>query len=807
MGKRRRKTSKTAAKQAERSQPAPRERRPSRRWMWIALPVLAAVSALIIFRPFSRGPAARIAALWAGRGILKPNVLLITLDTTRADHLACYGYAGVSTPTLDAIAGRGVLFEQAATTTPLTLPAHTTIMTGMLPTYHGVRVNGNTALGDDQTTLAEVLAARGYETGAFIAAFVLDGRWGLKQGFGHYDDQFDLKKYKHLDLGEVQRPGNEVVDAALAWLESEKSKPFFAWVHLYDPHVPYAPPEPYASEYGRRGPGGLYDGEIAFMDSQIGRLTDWLRTNGLDRSTVVVCVGDHGEGLGSHGEGTHGYFVYDYALHVPLIVATPFEALGGRRVPAQVSTADVFPTVLDLVGAASPVKVQGRSLVPLMFDPKRRDDVPAYSEAMAANIQFGWSPLSSLRTPRWKYIETTRPELYDLAKDPGEEINMAPETPDVARKMKDALDRLAAETSRNAPAPQAADLDKETMERLAALGYVGAPVAAKKASAANGPLADPKDKLPIFVSVTRAGELILDEKYEEAAGLLESALRDEPSIPQALLLLSTCYTNLGRKEEAKAKLDKILRDDPESVQALISLANILLDEKRDDDVIALCRRTLSVDDKNTQAYTLIGEVYMGGERYQEALPYMEKAVETQPKITRTRLNLAVCLLGAKQYDRAETELKAVIQDSPKFPLAEYNLGLLYEEQGRLDEARAAYLAEVAAHADEYKARFNLGKLLFKLGDRAGSLEEMREVVRIAPKLAEGHLLLARGLLYEPVSLDEVQAEVERGLALAELPEHKALGYYLLADVYNRRGDTARMNEALRQADLYRSRKE
>ena len=176
------------------------------------------------------------------------------MDTTRADHLACYGYPNIKTPNLDALAGRGVLFEQAATAAPLTLPAHCTIMTGMYPTYHGVRVNGNTALGDEQTTVAEVLSARGYQTGAFIGAFVLDGRWGLKQGFQHYDDQFDLKKYKHLDLGAIQKPGNQVMDAALAWLEEQKKGPFFAWIHLYDPHVPYAPPEPYFSEYGSRGP-------------------------------------------------------------------------------------------------------------------------------------------------------------------------------------------------------------------------------------------------------------------------------------------------------------------------------------------------------------------------------------------------------------------------------------------------------------------------------------------------------------------------------------------------------------------------
>lgn len=786
---------------------APRRRSGRRRPLWIVLPVLVAAAAVLVGVLRPRDPAARIGRLWAGEGVEKPNVILVTLDTTRADHLACYGYAGVSTPNLDAIAGRGVLFEQAATATPLTLPSHTTIMTGMLPTYHGVRVNGNTALGDDQTTLAEVLAGRGYETGAFIAAFVLDGRWGLKQGFAHYDDQFDLKKYKHLDLGEVQRPGNEVVDAALAWLESAKSKPFFAWVHLYDPHVPYAPPEPYASEYGRGGPSGAYDGEIAFMDAQIGRLTGWLSRNGLDRSTVLVLVGDHGEALGSHGEGTHGYFIYDCAMHVPLLVETPFEALRGKRVPAQVSTADVFPTILGLVGAASPVKAQGRSLLGLMFDPAAADAVPAYGEAMASNIQFGWSALHALRTPRYKYIDAPRPELYDLAADAGEQINLLDRAPDTARRMKAELGRLMAETGRDAPAPQAADLDKETMERLSALGYVGAPVAIKKAQGGAGPLADPKDKLTVFMDVTRAGELILEEKYAEAAASLESALRAEPSIPQALLLLSTCYVELGRPAEAKAQLDVLLKADPESVPGLTGLANILLDEGRTDDVVALGKRILSVDEKNTQAYTLIGEVYLERLDYAEALPYLEKAVETQPKITRTRLTLAACRIGAKQYAPAETELKAILEESPKFPLARYNLGLLYEEQGRFEEARAAYAAEVANFPKGYKARFNLGKVLFRLGDKPGSLAEMREVVALAPKLAEGRLMLGRGLLDAGSPLEEVRAEVEKGLSLAETPELKALGYFLMADIYNRRGDTLRMNEALARANSYKSREE
>jgi arylsulfatase A-like enzyme len=428
-----------------------------------AAAIAAAALFLFILRP-AKAPSQKVLGMWKNLGVEKPNVILVTLDTTRADHLACYGYSGVKTPTLDALARRGVLFEQCAAASPLTLPSHSTIMTGMYPTYHGVRLNGNTALSEEQTTIAEVLAGRGYQCGAFIGAFVLDGRWGLKQGFHHYDDTFDLKKYKHLDLGGVQRPGNEITDAALAWLEGRKDNPFFAWVHFYDPHSPYEPPEPFFSEYNT-SIAGRYDGEIAFMDSQIGRLESWLETNGLVKNTIVVLIGDHGEGLGSHGEGTHGYFIYDYAVHVPFLVVTPLKGLSGVRVSSQVRAADVFPTVLELVGAGAPAEVNGRSLVPVMFNPKAADLGPAYSESMAPNLQFGWAPLRALRTTRFKFIDAPRSELYDLAKDKAEESDVQNRYPDQATAMKKELDRLVLETGRGAPAPQTANLDRDTSAR------------------------------------------------------------------------------------------------------------------------------------------------------------------------------------------------------------------------------------------------------------------------------------------------------------------------------------------------------
>jgi arylsulfatase A-like enzyme/tetratricopeptide (TPR) repeat protein len=754
------------------------------------------------FRRAPRDPRALVRRLWAKQGVEKPNVVLITLDTTRADHLGCYGYAQARTPSLDALARDGVLFAQAASTAPLTQPAHSSIMTGMYPTFHGVRINGNTALSREQKTIAEVLLEKGYQTGAFIGAFVLDGRWGLNQGFQVYDDRFDLEKHKHLDLGSVQRPANQVVDAALAWLEGRQQGPFLAWIHLYDPHTPYEPPEPFLSEYGPRGMAALYDGEIAFTDQQVGRVVSWLQANGLDKKTVVVIIGDHGEGLGSHGEGTHGYFVYDYAMHVPFLVATPFAELRGVRVDSQVSAVDVFPTVLALTGIDAATKAHGRSLLPVMFHPRTEASTYAYGESMTPNLQFGWSPLHYLRSTRYKLIKAPRPELYDLSVDPEETTNVLARHPEVARDLMDKLDRLVDETGRGAPTAEAANLDKETLERLSALGYIGAPVAAKTSDQSQ-PLADPKDKLAIFSAVQQAGELIVKDEYAAAAQALESALREEPRMSQARLMLGTSYAELGRTREAKAQYDLVLKDDPRSVQGLIGMANLLMEEGLTDDVIALSKRTLSVDERNAQAHTLLGEVYAAQKKPGEALPHFEKAVEIQPKLTRNQLNLAGSLIEVKQYGRAETVLKEIIGEHPRFPLAYFNLGLLYEEQGRFEQARSAYAAEVAAYPQHYKARFNLGKVLYQLGDRAGSLEQMREVIRIAPKRPEGYLLLARGLLQESAPLEEVQSLAEKGLSLAQAADLKALGWLLLADVFNRQQQPEKMNDALRKAGAYR----
>jgi arylsulfatase A-like enzyme/tetratricopeptide (TPR) repeat protein len=765
--------------------------------------VAAATLWFLTSRP-GADPGELVRRLWSRSGVARPNVVLVTLDTTRADRLGCYGDADAKTPALDRLASEGVLFTQAAAPVPLTLPSHSSIMTGHYPTYHGVRLNGTTALGRQQTTLAERLTDAGYRTGAFVGAFVLDGRWGLNQGFNHYDDRFDLMKVKHIDLAGVQRPANEVVDAAVRWLGEHRSEPFFAWLHLYDPHTPYAPPEPLFSEFGRRGPEGLYAGEIAFVDQQIDRLLAWLRDTSLDDRTIVVVVGDHGEALGSHGEGTHGYFIYDWATRVPFIVKTPFDDLRGVRVDAQVSLVDVFPTVLALAGIEAGSATHGRSLVPAMFRRDREEAVYAYAESMAPDLQFGWSPLRSIRSPQFKYIEAPRPELYDLVADPGEATNIYAQRGTVAEAMARALDRIVAETSSGAPAPEAANLDKETLARLASLGYIGTATARTAHPTDVRNLPDPKDKLQVFMAVQRAGELMSDEQYAEAVPALESALRQEPAMPQAQLMLGACYSEAGRVNDAKAQFDQVLKQDPESIPALIGLANLLMAEGRFDDVVTLSRRTVSMDPANTQAYTLLGEVYLEQRQPAKALPHLEKAVEIQPKITQNRLNLAACLIDVREHGRAERLLREIVDEHPRFPGARFNQGVLFEEQGRIEEARQAYLAEVANYPNRFKARFNLGKILAALGDWNGSMAQMREIIRIAPERPEGYLFLARGLLQQRASVDEVQGLAEKGLSLATTSELKALGWFLLADVFERQGQPDRVSAALRHARAHAS---
>jgi arylsulfatase A-like enzyme len=391
------------------------------------------------------------------------GVVIVTLDTTRADRLSVYGFMDVKMPALDRLAREGVVFEQAMSVAPLTLPAHCSLFTGLFPPAHGVRDNSDQALAPERTTLAEVLRARGFRTGAFVGSIVLDPDRGLGQGFEQYGGVGNRSPHERGDEHGRQRRADAVITDAIRWLDGVNGSPFFLWTHLYDPHRPYDPPEPFRSAYS-----DPYIAEIMFADAQIGRLVDALGMRGLLDRTVIVIAGDHGESLGDHEERDHGIFVYESVLHVPLIVRVP--RLAPRQVDDVVRLVDVMPTVLDLLGVPPP-STQGVSLVDLMRGQRRQVELEAYAESFYPK-RFAWSPLRSLRAGRYKVIDAPRPELYDLERDPFETTNIYQERLQLAKKLTERIDALEQDGRGPQPARGAAP-SAEQQERLASLGYVG----------------------------------------------------------------------------------------------------------------------------------------------------------------------------------------------------------------------------------------------------------------------------------------------------------------------------------------------
>ena len=383
------------------------------------------------------------------------NVLIVTIDTARADAFGVYGSRLRASPTVDRVAARGVVFESATTPVPLTLPSHTSLFTGTFPPHHGVRENGSNNVPQGLITLAELFHNNGYRTGAFVAAYVLDARWGLNQGFDTYSGNFDATRTDVFSLADLQRPANEVIDDALPWLltNGNQEKPFFAWVHLFDPHMPYAPPSPFRERFANNP----YAGEIAFADSQLARLLDKVDLT----RTIVVIAGDHGEGFGEHGEHGHGLLLYEETLHVPLIIASPAGLPRGIRVPTPVSLVDIYPTLAELVDLQSP-PVQGHSLVPLCRG-SRTHPTPIYAETLYPRRRFGWSELRALRDGSRKLIDSSRPELYDLREDPRESHDLAAARPEVLRERRGELKKAVAVLEQNPATQSAAAIDADTM--------------------------------------------------------------------------------------------------------------------------------------------------------------------------------------------------------------------------------------------------------------------------------------------------------------------------------------------------------
>ena len=568
------------------------------------------------------------------------SLLLVTLDTTRADHLACFGAKGAETPNLDALAARGVRFEQALACVPLTTPSHASLLTGLYPPDHGVRNNGEAPLAPEQATLAELLAARGYDTAAFVSAFVLDTRYGLDQGFAHYDDRMPRPEGATAGDtvfgGTTERPGNLTTDAFQAWLAARDGKrPFFAWIHYYDAHDPYLPPPPFDAKFR----GREYAGEIAFVDSEIGRVLRALEDAGLASRTMVSVVADHGESLGQHGESTHGRTLYEEAMRVPWILAPAAsdarEVAGGPgagvAVTDVVSIVDVMPTLLDLLGSDTPEGLDGESL---LRGPLARDRA-VYLETLMPLFNNGWAPLFALRTRDLKYVKAPRAEFFRLTQDPFELSGADPtvtEARELARRLEERLARWPdplALLSRGRP------LAPESAQALSSLGYTSAP----SADGSIGVL-DPKDMLPAWETIERAirlrGEAVggdAPRKLAQALALIDGVLARSPRDRAALEQRARVLTALGRLEEAATALRAYVAIRPSS-DAYVFLAQLAQARGKPEEVEPLARAALELEPSHGGAYLALGNWRFARGEFALAITEYENALRVDP--TRAR---------------------------------------------------------------------------------------------------------------------------------------------------------------------------
>lgn len=640
--------------------------------------------------------AVTLISLWSfplttAAGPKEPNVLLITIDTVREDRVGCYGYRQAHTPNLDALAREGALFQTVVTSVPLTLPSHCTIMTGTYPPLHGVRDNLGYKLGDSPPTLAAILKQRGYSTAAFVGADVLDPSRGLNRGFDTYSGPFKRKMGRNnplvFNLEELQRRAGEVVDDALGWMSRQPgSKPFFVWIHLYDPHAPYDPPPRFRALL--RDP---YDGEIAYADDAIGKVFEYLKAHALYDPTLIVAASDHGESFGEHGEYTHGFFIYDTTLLVPLIIKPPLDARAGhRRIETPVQTIDIAPTVLQFLGVAPPSSMQGRSLMSLVLGKAPASPRNAYSETYYPT-EFGWSALRALRSGHYKYIDAPKPELYDLAADPKETRNLYGSKRATAVELRSQFESLVARVTPQKPplrpAPSPADV-----ELLASLGYVGTSDALPAGNSAGRPLHDPKDELGAFRILNSAAQMAATGKCERSIPLLARLTEEQPSLFLGQMTLAKCQLSSGNYEAAESALDAALHLRPENLEAHFYRGICQFQEGKLQDSLASLQSVAKVLHDEPYVHFYLGMIDEKEGNAEQALAEFQRCAAIDPGFEAAVFRVAYYLVKSGKSADAVVEFRKVIAMDPENADAHHDLAIAYAKQGNETEAQAEFEA-------------------------------------------------------------------------------------------------------------------
>jgi arylsulfatase A-like enzyme/Flp pilus assembly protein TadD len=643
------------------------------------------------------------------------NVLLITVDTLRADRLSCYDPSHGPTPTIDALAARGVLFERAFAHNPTTLPSHANILSGLTPLAHGVSENSKSVFPAGLPTMANDLKAAGYATAAFIGAFPLDSRFGLGRGFDIYDDAFGGQAGLAGEFKE--RRAADVVKAATAWISKQTGK-WFCWIHLWDPHAPYAPPEPFLSRYRQ----DLYAGEVAYVDSEIGILFGELGARRLMDRTLIVLTADHGEALGEHGELTHSYFAYNSTLHVPLIIAGP--GVAGRRVAANVSHIDILPTVRDLLRLGPRPSLQGRTLTGLMATGKA-EDRPIYFESMEPYFDKGCAPLRGFVNGRTKFIDTPIPEVYDLSADFGEAKNLA-EKSDLGPLRRE-LERLEKVLSSPQAGAGGRIADAGTLERLRSLGYAAAPVAQPKAS--YGPADDVKSILPFQQKLERAILLGDSGQSVESVREFESLVAAKKDFTPAYVFLARALMGQGRADDAVQALDAGVRDNPRNYALLSVFGSVLAERQQDDRAAEILTRAISVLDFDPVVWNNLGGIRMRKGDLDQALECFNRAIALDAGFIPAHLNIGSARMamyssrGRNPGDLAQAvdHFRRAAELNPVSNPALRGLASALVSAGREDEALPVWEKAVAADPKDYFSTYNLGAAYFNKGDRAKAL--------------------------------------------------------------------------------------
>lgn len=659
------------------------------------------------------------------------NVILITVDTVRADHLGCYGATDIQTPTLDALAGDGIVFERAISQVPLTWPSHAAILTGTYPFQNGVQDFTGQPLDPRFRSVAQVFKEQGYATGAVVSAFVLDRSWGLARGFDFYDDAFSAETFQTKDVGLVDRKAGESVTHAINWLQKTPKRPFFLWLHLYDPHSPYDPPEPFRSEYRTH----LYDGEIAYADHELGRLMTWLKQNRLYDRSLIVFLSDHGESLGDHGEKEHGFFVYNSTVHIPLIVKPPAgSGIQPGRVARPVETVAVAPTLIRLAGMKNAAEKEKQFQAAGLLGAEAEKQDAAYSESFYSFSSFGWSPLHALETGRYHYIEAPEPELYDLTSDPGEKNNLARQQTATVAVLEDKLQTLLRQNPYKPAESGTSGLSPDALEKLRALGYVAyrSPVSPEALAAG---LPDPKSKLWEFNAILQAGDAFHSNDYATGEALLAKVQAKDPQMYIVPFMLGEGAVRQQKWEEASAAFQKCLQLNPNFDQAMTGLSRAYIYLGKPEEAARWARNALKINPANYRAWHQLGVIESKTDR-DAAMEDYKKALSIQASFAPLRRDLGMLYFQKQDYAQAAEHLaKAAdlgVNDAPLFNF----LGIAYGHTNRPAKAVESYKRAIKLDPNLAEAHLNLGFAYQKMNQAKAAADQYAIACRLDQRFCQ-----------------------------------------------------------------------